>query len=72
VSPNDTAEEVDEKNEEYLRAGVLRVWVVYPATRSVTVIRPGGNETRLTSADMLSGEDVLPGFEVPVADLFDF
>ena len=31
VSPNDYAREVEEKVEEYLRAGVKLIWVVYPA-----------------------------------------
>src|SRR5262245_7247038 len=31
VSPNDTAAEVQSKTEEWLRAGVLLVWVLYPA-----------------------------------------
>ncbi|MBM3941783.1 MAG: Uma2 family endonuclease [SAR202 cluster bacterium] len=39
VSPNDTASALDEQVQEYLRSGAQRVWVVYPATRTVVVYR---------------------------------
>src|SRR6516164_2607030 len=39
VSPNDLYEEVDEKVEEWLAAGVQLVWVVSPRLRTVTVHR---------------------------------
>ena len=71
VSPNDLAsKDVEEKVEEYLRAGVKLVWVVYPETRTVYVIRGDGTGYRLRSQDELSGEDVIPGFRCRVADLF--
>jgi Uma2 family endonuclease len=72
VSPHDEAAEVEQKVAEYFDAGVRLVWVVYPATRSVMVYRPGGKETRLSDSDLLTGEDVVPGFEMPVAEIFDF
>lgn len=48
------------------------VWVVYPKTRSVDVFRSNGMNSTLAPADTLSGEDIVPGFEMPVADIFDF
>lgn len=70
VSPNDEAEEVEEKLSEYLGAGVALVWVAYPRTRTVYVYRRDGTANRLTEAQELSGEDVVPGFSCPVRDLF--
>lgn len=70
ISPNDLYEEVDQKIEEYLRAGVRRVWVVVPQTRLVRVYRPDGTSVRLGEDDELDGEDVLPGFRCRVRDLF--
>ena len=70
VSPNDLAEELEAKVEDYLQAGVSLMWVVYPATRSVLVYRPDGRCTRLTAAQELEGEDVLPGFRCRVEELF--
>jgi Uma2 family endonuclease len=69
VSPNDLAEEVDRKIEDYLQAGVRLMWVVHPATRRVMVFHTGGIR-RLAETDELTGEDVLAGFRCPVADLF--
>jgi Uma2 family endonuclease len=70
VSPNDYAREVEEKVEEYLRAGVRLVWVVYPEIHTVQVYRADGTTARFRSQDELSGEDVLPGFRYRVGDLF--
>lgn len=70
VSPNDTATDVQEKVQEYLDAGSLRVWVVDPARASITVHYPNGTSRTLRGDDVLSGEDVLPGFSLRVADLF--
>ena len=70
VSPNDLVGELDEKVEEYLRAGVQLVWVVRPTARAVQVFRSDRSESWLWAADELSGEDVLPGFRCKVGDLF--
>ncbi|MEZ6130089.1 MAG: Uma2 family endonuclease [Planctomycetaceae bacterium] len=70
VSPNDKARELDEKLEEYLQAGVKLVWIVHPKTKTVDVHRPDGSDSRLRADDKLTGEDVIPGFECQVADLF--
>jgi Uma2 family endonuclease len=71
VSPNDLAsKDVEEKVEDYVRAGVSLVWVIYPATRTAYVIRGDGTGYRLRSEDDLTGEDVIPGFRCRVADLF--
>ncbi|MCP9495573.1 MAG: Uma2 family endonuclease [Pyrinomonadaceae bacterium MAG19_C2-C3] len=70
VSPNDTAFEVEEKVEMWLRFGALAVWVLNSKVRAVTVHRSGNKVTRLTEGDMLEGEDVVPGFSIAVAKLF--
>jgi len=70
VSPNDIAEEVEAKLDEYLRAGVRLVWVVYVPTRNVWAYKADGTAKLYRAADALSGGDVLTGFSVPVAELF--
>lgn len=70
VSPNDLAEEIDARVDDYLAAGVRLLWIVSPATRSVWVVRRDGSAARLTEAHELSSEDVLPGFTCPVRTLF--
>ena len=70
VSLNDLVGEIDEKVDEYLRAGVQLVWVVRPAARAVRVFRSDRSVSWLRAVDELSGEDVLPGFRSKVDDLF--
>ncbi|GAB4192587.1 MAG: Uma2 family endonuclease [Roseiflexaceae bacterium] len=70
VSPGDTDSEVAEKVLDYLRAGVRLVWIVRPRSQTVTAHRSLKEARTLTAEEMLEGEDVLPGFRVPVADLF--
>jgi Uma2 family endonuclease len=71
LSPNDLAYEVDEKVQQWLRAGVRLVWVVNPQTRTVEVHRAHGSGTILREQDDLDGEDVLPGFRCQVKELFE-
>lgn len=47
------------------------VWVVYPRTRTVTVYRSLKDVKVLRADETLSGEDVLPGFERRVAEIFE-
>jgi len=46
------------------------VWVVDPETETVSVYRSPGEAVILSISDTLAGGDVLPGFEVPVRQLF--
>ena len=69
VSPSDRAVEVAGKALAWLDAGVRLVWVVDPQNRTVTVHRPGGT-TVLRGRDELSGVGVLPGFVLPLEELW--
>lgn len=69
VSPTDTAAEVQDKVVEYLSAGVRMVWVVYPSSKTITVHLPGASRT-LDENATLEGGNVLPGFSVPVRNVF--
>lgn len=71
VSPNDSYNEIEEKIREYFRAGAALVWVVSPRSRSVAVHRPGAPVTILQDHDTLTCEDILPGFSIRVADIFE-
>lgn len=70
VSPTDYAEDLLEKVEEYLRAGVRLVWVVYPRRELLQVYQSLTQIRGLTRQDELDGGDVLPGFRLPLAALF--
>ncbi|MBX3399938.1 MAG: Uma2 family endonuclease [Gemmataceae bacterium] len=71
LSPNDTQEEIDEMVEAYVKVGVPLVWLVDPTDRTVTIYRPGEEPTLVNSRQKLDGGTVLPGFSVPVAQIFD-
>jgi len=47
------------------------VWVVYPKPRSITVYRSLTDIKVRRGADPLTGEDVLPGFECQVSEVFE-
>lgn len=70
VSPNDLADELQIKIEQWLLAGVLLVWVLYPQMRSAIIYETNGRGALLHADDTLHGEPVLPGFSCPVGDLF--
>ncbi len=70
LSPDDRAGEVLDKVQEWLDAGCRAVWVVDPRTRTVTVYRSRNQIVVLKESDSLTGDDVLPGFSVPIAEIF--
>jgi len=70
VSPNDKVYDLDEKIADYKSAGVKLIWIVDPKARTVRVIRPGAATIELEEQQTLTGDPVLPGFSVLVADLF--
>ncbi len=68
-SPSNRPLEMRDKVNEYLAAGVMMVWVVYPTQRVVAIFRLDDPVTIiLTEADVLEGLPELPGFRCPVAD----
>lgn len=69
VSPNDDAEDVQRKVMEYLRYGTRLVWVAYPRTRSV-VVHTAEKAITLDSSGTLDGGAVLPGFQLPVREVW--
>jgi len=71
LSESNTAEEINQKLREYFESGTRLAWIVDPATKSVSVYHGPAEPTRvLSEADHLDGENVLPGFSMPVANAF--
>jgi Uma2 family endonuclease len=70
LSPNDRAGEVLDKVQDWLDAGCQAVWVVNPAKKTVSVYRPGAAVERLIATDTLADENLLPGFALPLAEVF--
>jgi Uma2 family endonuclease len=72
VSPSNRPAEIRRKVAIYLTAGVKLVWIVDKRQHGASVYRVDGSRTPLREAagDALDGEDVLPGFRLPLAELF--
>jgi len=72
ISPTDERADIRRKMDLYERTSVPLVWWVDPIKRTVTVQRAGQPVARLTEFDSLDGEDIIPGFSIQLAILFDF
>lgn len=71
LSEGNTRAEIDQKLREYFQSGTRLAWVIDPKPRTVAVYHaPGAPTSVLTELDALDGEQVLPGFAMPVAALF--
>jgi Uma2 family endonuclease len=71
ISPTNLAEEIDDKLTDYFAAGVRLVWVLFPVSGRLYVYQSPERVTGLDRSDELNGGDVLPGFRLPVAALFE-
>jgi Uma2 family endonuclease len=70
VSKGNTLAEIKRKLREYFKAGVLLVWIVDPKKRTIAVHTSPKNPTILNESQTLDGGEVLPGFKLPLRDLF--
>jgi Uma2 family endonuclease len=70
LSPSNRWREVREKVADLLAAGTRLVWVADPPRRKVTAYRALLAPRVLREGDVLDGEDVVPGFSLPVSALF--
>ena len=70
VSPNDRYSDVRAKVDEYLAAGTPMMVLIDPRNREVIVFRASGPRLELTEDDVLEGDDVVPGWRLPVRDIF--
>lgn len=71
ISEGNRPKEMENKLHEYFDAGVPLVWYVYPETRTVHVFTSPDEAVTLGINGTLDGGDVLPGFVLPVARIFE-
>jgi Uma2 family endonuclease len=71
VSPYDLMLDVLQKVREYFEVGVRLVWLILPTERMVYVYRSPTNISVVSLNESLDGADVLPGFQMPLKDLFE-
>ena len=70
LSLGNTRREMARKRREYFKAGVRLVWEVDPRARTVAVFDAPDRSDLLDASKTLDGGEVLPGFLLPLADLF--
>ncbi len=70
ISPSNSAPEMSRRVRLYLDAGVRLVWVVDPSQRTITAYAPDRTARMFVDGETLDGGDVLPGFRLPVGELF--
>lgn len=70
-SPSDRLEPIQEKIAEFMECGCQLAWLIDPEAQQTTIYRADGSETTVAFDEMLSGEDVLPGFAVKLGELFE-
>jgi Uma2 family endonuclease len=70
ISPSDTYSDVQEKVFDWLEAGTRMVILVMPRKRTITIYRSLTDITILTEHDTLDGGEVVPGWQIPVRELF--
>jgi Uma2 family endonuclease len=70
LSPDHHRSRLLEKVQAYLLYGTRLVWIIDPETKTVTAESPGTDPRVLGTDDVLDGGEVLPGFSVPVAEIF--
>jgi Uma2 family endonuclease len=61
---------MERKLREYFQAGVRLVWYVDPEARTVEIFTAVDWSTMLDESRTLDGGDVLPGFVLPLRELF--
>ena len=71
ISPSDRYTEVEEKVDDWLNAGCRAVIVVNPRRRTVKVHLSPTDVVILTESDTLEIDDVVPGWRMPVKDIFE-
>jgi Uma2 family endonuclease len=70
ISPNDRFSEVEEKVTDWLAAGARMVLIASPQGRTVTIRHSEREALILSKGETIDGGEVVPGWTLPVADVF--
>ena len=71
VESAERPKKLQQRIQDYLDAGTPLVWVIHSETNAATVYRHDRSARLLVESDVLDGEDVLPGLQIPLRELFD-
>lgn len=70
LSPSNTTKEMQRKVRDYFKGGVQLVWLIHPKSQTAEVYSSSSKIRRVGKTGALDGEAVLPGFRLPLKDLF--
>jgi Uma2 family endonuclease len=74
VSPSDLKnqryEDLQAKMQEYLENGTQLGWLIEPSAKTVEIYRSGQQVEILNNPQTLSGEEILPGFNLDLREIF--
>ena len=70
LAPSNTRAELDARLRDFFSSGTQLVWVIHPEEQFVEICHSPTERRILGAGALLEGEQVMPGFQFPVADLF--
>jgi Uma2 family endonuclease len=70
ISPDQSVKKSREKLSHSTAHGCPLGWLIHPEKKTIDVFRPGRPAERLAPDGILEGEPVLPGFRLPVSEVF--
>jgi Uma2 family endonuclease len=70
LSKSNTKKEMERKLQEYFQAGVRLAWLIQPRTQTAEVFTSPTNKRKVNRDQALDGGDMLPGFRLPLKELF--
>ena len=71
ISPSEEPADMARKVREYFASGAKIVWQMFPESETIKVYTEPDDFTLYTAQDEIDCPDLLPGFRVPVAELFE-
>lgn len=70
ISHDQTMKEFEDKAQDYLTAGVSRVWVIDPEKISIRVFFPDGSD-QVYTGNTLIVDSLFPGLELTTQEIFE-
>ena len=70
LAPNNTRSEMDERLKDFFESGTRTAWIINPEAESAEICHSIIRRQLIGRGGFLEGEDLLPGFRYPLANLF--
>jgi Uma2 family endonuclease len=71
LSPSDKKEDINDKIQAYLNAGVKLVWIVDPPFKTITVYRPDREPELFNVTHSIEAGPEMPGLRIALHDIFE-